>query len=353
MRSESIGSCGDPSTLQSDSRHTRRENHQGSPGRCVGQSIDRRGFAGTVRSPMGRACGVVSAPASAPAFTLRVVSPCSAAFRTDPSGSNHRRRSSSRSGSLLRGTDEARLLSDTIWPRPLLFGVEPLFAPGREEEIAASVGLALAHAQPVPDTVFLDSLPQGSSLPALIGKGWPRPHPEVISTHSFPWSHVHLEDGGFDGWLQRRSAKFRQHFRYDYRKVQAAGFEHKVSVDAHDISDRLLDFRRLYEARRASRDGAGPAFDDRFQAVVAEAADRLSGTGRLRLATIEKPGEVIAADLIVSAGGHASLWYTGFDDAWAHLSPIQCARCCPFNTRHTLATQFMTSAPVPMRTRPG
>jgi len=30
---------------------------------------------------------------------------------------------------------------------------------------------------------------------------------------------------------------------------------------------------------------------------------------------------VIAADLIVSAGGHASLWYTGFDDAWAHLSP--------------------------------
>jgi len=204
---------------------------------------------------------------------------------------------------------------------PLLFGLEPLFAPDRVEEIAAAVGLALAHADPVPDMVFLDSLPQGSSWPALIGDGWPRPRPELVSPHSFPWSHVHLDDGGFEGWFQGRSAKFRQHFRYDYRRVQAAGFEHKISVDARDISGRLPDFRRLYEARRASRDGAGPAFDDRFEAVVAESADRLSGTGRLRLATIEKPGEVIAADLIVSAGGHSSLWYTGFDDAWAHLSP--------------------------------
>ena len=188
-------------------------------------------------------------------------------------------------------------------------------------EIAAEVGRALAHADPVPDTVFLDSLPQGSPLPALLAQGWPRPHPQVVSPHSFPWSHVHLDDGGFEGWLQGRSAKFRQHFRYDYRKAQAAGFEHKTSVDARDIAERLPDFRRLYEARRAGRDGAGPPFDDRFMAVVAEASDELSGTGRLRLATIEKPGQVIAADLIVSAGGHASLWYTGFDDAWAHLSP--------------------------------
>jgi CelD/BcsL family acetyltransferase involved in cellulose biosynthesis len=56
-------------------------------------------------------------------------------------------------------------------------------------------------------------------------------------------------------------------------------------------------------------------------AVIAEAARKLSGTGRLRLTTIERPGEVIAAGLVVSAGGHASAWCGGFDEAWAKLSP--------------------------------
>ena len=169
---------------------------------------------------------------------------------------------------------------------PVLFGVEPLFAPGREEEVAAAVGLALAHADPVPDLVFFDAVPQGSSWPTLIGRGWPRPQPARLSPHSFPWSHIHLGDQGFEGWFGERSGRFRQRLRSEYRKLTAEGFKHLVTM-----------------------------------AIVVEAAHRLSGTGRLRLATIERPGEVIAADLIVSAGGHASGWFTGFDEAWAHLSP--------------------------------
>ncbi len=204
---------------------------------------------------------------------------------------------------------------------PVLFGVEPLFAPGREEEVAAAVGLALAHADPVPDLVFFDAVPQGSSWPTLIGRGWPRPQPARLSPHSFPWSHIHLGDQGFEGWFGERSGRFRQRLRSEYRKLTAEGFKHLVTVDARDICERLPALRRCYEARRASRGGSGHPFDDDVMAIVVEAAHRLSGTGRLRLATIERPGEVIAADLIVSAGGHASGWFTGFDEAWAHLSP--------------------------------
>lgn len=204
---------------------------------------------------------------------------------------------------------------------PVLFGVEPLFAPGREEEIAGAVGHALAHADPAPDIVFLDSLPQGSLWPTLIGRGWPRPHPALASPHSFPWSHIYLGDGGFDGWFAERSGRFRQRFRSQSRKLSAEGFKHLVSVDAPDIAERLPALRRCYEARRVGRGGTGHPFDDSFRAIVAEAAVELSGTGRLRLATIERPGEVIAADLVVSAGGHASGWLTGFDESWAHLSP--------------------------------
>ncbi len=204
---------------------------------------------------------------------------------------------------------------------PVLFGVEPLFAPGREEMVAAAIGLALARAEPVPDIVSLDSLPQGSSVPSLVRAGWPRPHPMLEARHSFPVPQVLLDEGGFEGWFGRRSKAFRKNFRSDQRKLLAAGFEHRVSVEAVDIVERLPDFRRLYESRRASRGGGGPNFDDKFIAVVVEAAEKLSGSGRFRLATIERPGEVIAADLIVSAGGHTSAWFGGFDEAWSQLSP--------------------------------
>ncbi len=204
---------------------------------------------------------------------------------------------------------------------PLLFGVEPLFAPGREESVASAIGSALASAVPVPDMVSLDSLPRASSVPRLVRDGWTRPQPTLVRRHFYPVPEVRFDDGGFEGWFQSRSKAFRKNFRSDQRKLVAAGFEYRLSVDAGDIIDRLPDFRRLYESRRASRGGAGPPFDDPFMAVVADAARELSGTGRFRLATMERPGEVIAADLIVSAGGQASAWFGGFDEAWAHLSP--------------------------------
>ncbi len=204
---------------------------------------------------------------------------------------------------------------------PVLFGVEPLVAPGREEEVAATIGSTLARVEPVPDIVSVDSLPVGSPLAGLVRAGWPRPRPTLAERHSFPVPHILLGEKGFDAWFEGRSKAFRKNFRSDNRKLLAAGFAYRSSIDAKDIVGRLPDFRRLYESRRASRGGAGPAFDDPFMAVVVEAAERLSGTGRLRLATIERPGEVIAADLIVGAGGQASAWFGGFDETWSQLSP--------------------------------
>ncbi len=204
---------------------------------------------------------------------------------------------------------------------PMLFGVEPLVSSDREEEIASAMGHALAHTKPVPDLVLIDSLRKGSLLPTHMQGGWPHPDPVLISPHSFPWSHIHLGDEGFEGFLNGRSSHFRKHFRASYRKLEAAGFERRTWSDSQGMSGRVPDFRRLYEARRAGRAGNGPPFDDTFMAVVLEAAATLSGTGRFRMVTIERPGEVIAAILIVRAGGQASAWYMGFDDTWADLSP--------------------------------
>jgi CelD/BcsL family acetyltransferase involved in cellulose biosynthesis len=203
---------------------------------------------------------------------------------------------------------------------PVLHGVEPLYSPGRHEQVGKAFAVALAASDPAPDTVSLDWLPAGSPLPRAIGTGWRRPRPAVVEGHSFPAPRVLMAGHDLESWLAARSKTFRKSSRSDLRKLEADGFEFRVSTDATDIVKRLPDLQRLYERRRSGRGGSGPPFDSAFMAMLSEAAER-SGPGRLRLATMERSREVIAADLLVSAGGETSAWFGGFDEGWAHMSP--------------------------------
>ena len=56
--------------------------------------------------------------------------------------------------------------------------------------------------------------------------------------------------------------------------------------------------------------------------VVTDAVTR-SRPGSVRLSTIEKPGQVIAADFIMTAGAESSFWISGFDDEHSAMSPGQ------------------------------
>ena len=213
------------------------------------------------------------------------------------------------------GFYEYRMSSSPWW------GVEPLYAAGQQEVACDAFGRALAEAEPTPDVVYMDSLRAGSPSAGLIREAWPHRTPVLSVARSTPWPRIQLGPQGFEGWLQSRSKNFRKQFRSDHKKLQAEGFEHRLLVDAPDIVGRLGEFRRLYEARRTRRQGAGPSLDATFAAMVTEVAHKVSGTGQLCMATIERPGEVIAADLMMCAGNGSSLWYGGFDESWGHLSP--------------------------------
>ena len=56
--------------------------------------------------------------------------------------------------------------------------------------------------------------------------------------------------------------------------------------------------------------------------VVTDAVTR-SRPGQVRLSTIEKPGQVIAADFIMTAGTESTFWISGFDDDHSAMSPGQ------------------------------
>jgi len=203
---------------------------------------------------------------------------------------------------------------------PMLHGVEPLCWPGRDEDVGEAMASALVATEPTPDILSIDWVTAASPLPRAIRMGWTRPRPVLVDHHEFPAPRVMVAGHDFESWLAQRSKKFRQSFRYDHRRLVAAGFEHQIWTETPHIMERLPDMQRLYEQRRASRGGAGPAFDDVFMKVVTEAVPR-SGNGRVRLSTIERPGEVIATDLIISGGGESSFWLSGFDEEWSSLGP--------------------------------
>jgi CelD/BcsL family acetyltransferase involved in cellulose biosynthesis len=85
------------------------------------------------------------------------------------------------------------------------------------------------------------------------------------------------------------------------------------------LTERLDAVQALYLGRKESRGGAGYDFDPAFVAMIGDSAS--SRPGRVRLHTIEREDEVIAAQLVLQAGRTALLWITAFDGAWGHLGP--------------------------------
>jgi CelD/BcsL family acetyltransferase involved in cellulose biosynthesis len=201
---------------------------------------------------------------------------------------------------------------------PVMNGVEPLCAPGRDDDVGMAIGGALAKADPVPDIVSLDWLTVDSRLRHAVPAGWRRSL--AVQRHEFSSPRITFEGCDFTGWLATRSRNFRKSFQSDLRKLRAEGSEHQVMRTPEEIGSRLAELRRLFEFRRAGRGGAGHPFDDRFEAMVRDAVAH-SPAGRVTLATLERPGEVIAADLVITAGDEASAWFGGFGDEWSHLSP--------------------------------
>ncbi len=205
---------------------------------------------------------------------------------------------------------------------PMLHGVEPLAAPGRERDVGEVIGGLLASAEPTPDIVSLDWGLADAPVAEAIGNGWPTARRAIVAGPPFPAPRVMHGGADFDTWLRQRSAKFRKSLRNDRNRLRAAGFEHRMSSLASDIIERLPATQRLYEYRRAARGGSGPIFDTTFTAVVSEAIAN-SDAGRIRLSTLERPGHVIASVLIISAGRESTAWIAGFDEQWAHCSPTR------------------------------
>jgi len=207
---------------------------------------------------------------------------------------------------------------------PQLYGVEPLAAAGKEDEIGEELGAAMAEARAIPDVICLDWSLVGSRIATCIRRAWTPRRLALVRSPAFPNFRVVHHGADFEGWLRERSPKFRHGFRSDYRKLLAAGVTYRRAVTREEILERLEPLALLYEGRRAVRGGAGYAFDDTMKAVFTEAVMN-SDPGRIRLSTLERSGATVAVSVVLSAGSESVGWLAAFDKAWARYGPMRVA----------------------------
>lgn len=212
------------------------------------------------------------------------------------------------------GVEHLRLLASPISHR-----TQPLAAAGREGEVADVIARALAEARP--GIVAFDGVPDGSPWPGLLADAWPgrlRPGRRVTETMGAPVLTV--AGGGFDAWFAERSSNFRSQMRRARRSLEDQGATVRLASTPAEIEQDIGAFIRLHHARWDPR-GGSDALDEGVERMLHEVAHELVAAGRLRLASVATADQTVAVQVIVAAGGEASYWLGGFDDAWARSKP--------------------------------
>lgn len=128
-------------------------------------------------------------------------------------------------------------------------------------------------------------------------------------------------DGGWDGYLSRRTPKFRKNARNNTRRCEAAGVSF-VEIRPLDAVSAASVFERVLTIEERSWKGrAGTGIDTgRMRAFYATMFPRLARRGALRVGFAVRDG----VDVAYIAGGHGSDGYRGlqisFDDDLRHLA---------------------------------
>lgn len=207
------------------------------------------------------------------------------------------------------GADYLLLAADVSAP------VTPVWAAGREREVAAATARALASTRPRPCLLRLALQTDEPDWQALLSETWPGSTPWHRVESSEPRPYVSIE--GSDDWLASRSRNFRQWARRRARQLENAGGTYRLATVA-TVKRDVGELMRLHFSRHGQRSSLkAPGIEQMLVAAGRELIPR----DRFRLVVIELNGIAISAQLFVAAGGEVSYWNGGFDQAYAEYSP--------------------------------
>ncbi len=201
----------------------------------------------------------------------------------------------------------------------LAAGVDVLARHGCERVVASAVREYLTTILPRPSLIRVDGVETDRSLL----RSWAS-EPTLIAQKRYTKGapYVDLCSGnGKTGWLASQSSHFRQQYRRRRRYLEGAGGRLRVLESGPQLRTGVGNLLALHNKRWAER-GGSKAVSRSTQFMLETLVDQLTGSGHLRLILAEARGEVIAAVLVVAAGGEAACWLSGFDTTWGRASPV-------------------------------
>lgn len=206
------------------------------------------------------------------------------------------------------GLARYRMLGTETFPR-----AQPVASPGAEQAAAAGIVVGLRGARPVPDLIEFDGIEHRSPWPGLLAAHW-SPRVKIVITQAMPAFAATL-DSDLDAWLAGKSRNFRKQARRHRRRLEERQAVFRLA-GIEESAARLADFERLHQARFRFRGGSA-VLGPRVMRMLQESAPELMGGDRFRLHLVEHEGRVVSAEIVLAAGGEATSWLGGFDEAWA------------------------------------
>jgi CelD/BcsL family acetyltransferase involved in cellulose biosynthesis len=195
----------------------------------------------------------------------------------------------------------------------------PVFAPGAEAEAARAAASALSELSPAPLWLrFWDLIETGGTATLLVNWDGTAPWTLTTAATAAPFISLATHDD-FDAWFATKSSKFRQESRRSRRRIEEQGAEFELA-SGDGVEAAIAAFIDLH-ARRWEGRGGSSALVPGLDGFLASAAAELVPHDRMRLYTIKIEGRIIAANVLVAAGGEAGGWSSGFDPEWSRYSP--------------------------------
>lgn len=195
----------------------------------------------------------------------------------------------------------------------------PLAAPGREHEVGAAIGRALAGDRV--DVLALEGVDTAATVGPAIAVGWRSPlgATRLVTDRTEPAPAVTIRaDADHDAWLAGQSKNFREALRRYPKAVAKRGGTIRRS-DAAALPADLDALFRLHHERFAVLSKQS-ALDGTRRRALAAAVAAMDAEGLVRLWVVEAEGEVVGAQLFFVAGGRMAGYNGGTSPGWERQS---------------------------------
>jgi CelD/BcsL family acetyltransferase involved in cellulose biosynthesis len=191
-------------------------------------------------------------------------------------------------------------------------GSTPLAVPGREVEVARFATGALNSCYPRADCLLLHGVPDAQPWARLLAEQWPGAMRRLIRREYVTEEALIDCVDGYEGWLGRRSARFRSQLRRHQRRLEALGIRRRVTSTQDELTVDVPALVRLHRARWTDRGGSG-VMSAEVEQMLVQATPRLLEQGRMTLLSLETDERIVSSNLLLNAGRRHLGWLTGSD----------------------------------------